>query len=168
MGVVSLCLISEGVWLEGVAAKPMSSSWFFQLSQIRCIFKELAAEGSQWIPTSHGPGPAISAEPAVVESFQSKCSSNYNTSIWGSMPASFHVPIPLGFTLWAQAAGGFANGNFSRSSCTIPAAVFSPVWEITELEWSCYTLSLSVKMLSNQQRTGDQREQFQFVLWSLF
>lgn len=79
--------------------------------------------------------PAIRAGPAVVESFHSKCSSNYNTTnIWGRVPAPFHVPLPLGFALWAQAVGSPANGNFSRSSCTIPAAVFSWVWEISELE----------------------------------
>jgi len=129
----------------------------------------LPAESSQWIQTSSDSGPAIRAEPTVVESFHSKCSSDYNTTnIWGSVPASFHVPVPLWFTSWAQAAGSSASGNFSRSSCTIPAAVFSPVWEISELEWSCYALRLSVKMLSNWQRTGDQREQFQFVLWILF
>lgn len=110
-----------------------------------------------------------SSSPTVVKSFCSKCSSNYNTTnIWGSLPASFHDPIPLWFTIWARAAGSSANGNFSRSSCTIPAAVFSPVWEVSELEWSCYALSLSVKMLSNRQCEGDQREQFQFVLCILF
>lgn len=95
--------------------------------------------------------------PALVRLFlqQALFKLKYNKYL-AACASSILRSFPLRFTIWAWVGGSSANGNFSRSSYTIPAAVFSPVWEINELEWSYYALSLSVKLLSNKQNKTAQ------------